>query len=490
MKKLVFIAIIFISCSTQYTRIGNEQKISEDKVTLSYNLSNISAPSYDSPYLSFTIEEKTRIIEKYREKVKVKKSPNFLIFTPLLGVIPAVALRNKGYVGLGEAGIGLSVITVASAFVLVKAFPGSTKWRTVTKDIVRKTIPFDKKFRLLLEDTDYSLEYMPDKSGKLEISMLDFVPYYKSRKDFNFLLTSPEGKKLKKIQVETEGISSLLSEKKEISYAQTASVDVDINIPRTGISSPEDIAVVVGIRNYSNPDIPDVDYAINDAEIMREYLKNVLGYREDNIIYLINPSKGELEAIFGTNSNPKGKLYNYVRPGKSNIFVYYSGHGAPDIDDKKAYLVPYDGDPFYIEINGYPLEVLYENISKVPAKEKTVVIDACFSGNTQKGMLFDNISPLSVIPINMKEYEGINILTAGKEGEVAGWYPLKKHGLFTYFFLKGIRGDADTNNDQQITYGEMEYYLEENVPYYGRRLHGTEQHPVFIGKKEKVLLRW
>jgi len=490
MKKLFFISLIFISCSTKYTEIGNKQKISEDKETLSYNVSGISEPSTNSPYLRFTIEEKARIIEKYKEKVKVKKSPNFLTFSPLLGVIPAVALRNKGYVGLGETVIGLSAITVASAFVLVKASPEDTKWRTTTKDNVRKTIPFDKKFRLLLEDEDYSLECTPDKSGKLEISMLDLAPYYKSGKDFNFLLTSPEGKKLKKIQVETEGISSLLSKKKGISYAQTASVDVDMDIPRTGKSSPEDIAVVVGIRDYSNPNIPDVDYALNDASIMKDYLKNILGYSEGNIIYLENPSKGELEAVFGTHSNPKGKLYNYVRPGESNIFVYYSGHGAPDIDEKKAYLVPYDADPSYISINGFSLNILFENISAIPAREKTIVIDACFSGNTPKGMLLKGISPLTVVPVISKGYENLNIITAGKEGEVAGWYSEKRHGIFTYFFLKGIRGEADVNNDGVLTYGELADYLEENVPYYSRRLHGIEQHPVFTGKREEVIVKW
>jgi hypothetical protein len=490
MKKLVLIAIILISCSTQYTRIGDKQKISEDKEPLSYDVSDISKPSPDSPYLRFTIEEKTRIIEKYKEKVNVKKSPNFLTFTPLLGVIPGFILRSTGYVGLGETVIGLSAVTVASTFGLIKASQEGTKWKITQKEHMKKTIPSDKKFGLLLEEENHSLEYTPDKSGKLEISMLDFASFYKSGKDFNFLLTSPQGKKLQKLQVETKDISTLLAEKKGITYVRSASVDVDKDIPIRGKSSPEDIAVIVGIRNYSNPDIPDVDYAINDAKVIKEYLKNALGYSEENIIYLQNPSKGELEAVFGTYSNPKGKLYNYVRAGKSDILVYYSGHGAPDIDDKKAYLVPYDGDPFYIEINGYPLEVLYENISKIPAEEKTVIIEACFSGNTHKGMLFDGISPLSVTPIGEKEYTGINIFSAGAAGEVAGWYPKNRHGLFTYFLLKGIRGEADKNQDHRITYGEMEDYLGENVPYYARRLYGSEQHPVFSGKRDKVFIRW
>jgi len=279
-------------------------------------------------------------------------------------------------------------------------------------------------------------------------------------------------------------------EPKETEYSSKGQIDVDMYIPRTEKSNPKDIAVVVGIRDYSNPNIPDVDYALNDASIMKEYLKNILGYSEENIIYLENPSKGELETVFGTHSNPKGKLYNYVRPGESNIFVYYSGHGAPDIDEKKAYLVPYDGDPSYISVNGFPLNILFENISAIPARGKTIVIDACFSGNTPKGMLMKGVSPLTVIPVISKGYEGLNVITAGKEGEVAGWYSEKHHGIFTYFFLKGIRGEADVNNDRVLTLGELADYLEENVPYYSRRLHGIEQHPVFTGKREEVIVKW
>jgi len=141
-------------------------------------------------------------------------------------------------------------------------------------------------------------------------------------------------------------------------------------------------------------------------------------------------------------------------------------------------------------VNGYPLDILFENISAIPARKKTVVIDACFSGNTQKGMLLKGISPLTVVPVIDKGYEDLNTITAGKEGEVAGWFPEKSHGIFTYFFLSGIRGEADANNDRVLTYGELADYLEGKVPYYSRRLHAIEQHPTFTGKREAVLVKW
>jgi len=218
MKKLVLIALIFISCSTKYTRTGDKQKISEDKETISYNVSTISEPSLTSPYLRFAIEEKMRIREKYREKIKVKKTPNFFSLTPLIGAIPGWILRNIGYVGLGETAIGASLLTVVSTFGIIELLPAKTKWETTEKDYVKKAVPLNKKFSLLLEDANYSLNYVPDKSGTLEISMADFDPYYEKGRDFNFSLISPEGSELRKLKVPTESISSIFSKKKETKY--------------------------------------------------------------------------------------------------------------------------------------------------------------------------------------------------------------------------------------------------------------------------------
>ena len=49
-----------------------------------------------------------------------------------------------------------------------------------------------------------------------------------------------------------------------------------------------------------------------------------------------------------------------------------------------------------------------------------------------------------------------------------GWYqasawPEKKHGLFTYFLMNGMKGEVDTNGDKKLTVGERGDYIHENV---------------------------
>ena len=101
-------------------------------------------------------------------------------------------------------------------------------------------------------------------------------------------------------------------------------VDVDKNIPRFPNQNSDAIAVVIGNSDYTNADVPDVEFALNDARTLKKYLLDVLGYREGNIIYIENANKSDLGLCFGTADVYQGKLYNYVKPNLSDVFFYYS----------------------------------------------------------------------------------------------------------------------------------------------------------------------
>jgi hypothetical protein len=268
-------------------------------------------------------------------------------------------------------------------------------------------------------------------------------------------------------------------------------IDIEKNIVKTDMYNPNAIAVVIGNRNYKKKDIPPVEFANRDANFVKEYLINTLGYREGNIIYVNDASQADFNSIFGTDKNHKGKLYNYVKSGKSDVFVYYSGHGAPDPESKNGYFVPVDCDPSLVALNGYLLNTFYKNISKIDYKSLTVVIDACFSGSSEGGMLLHDISPVFIKvenPVTAKENSAIFTSATGEQ--VSSWYPEKKHSLFTYYFLKALQGEADKNNDKQLTIGEIKDYIDDKVPYKARRLNNREQTPQAIGNVNKVIVEY
>jgi len=237
-------------------------------------------------------------------------------------------------------------------------------------------------------------------------------------------------------------------------------VDVDKNIPEGKTKRPHSIAVIIGNKNYARfgHGIPDVDYAKRDAAYMKKYVIDLLGYDEENVICKFDATQGQMSRIFGTRGNFKGEIYNYVKPGKSDVFIYYVGHGAPDPKGKGAFLMPVDASADYISANGYPLDTFYNNLEKIPAKSITIVLDACFSGNSAGGMLVKNVNPgmlKSASPVR-KLSNGVIFSSTGK------------------FFMKGLKGDADENENKTITVAEMKEYLQDKVPYRARRLTGRE----------------
>lgn len=266
-------------------------------------------------------------------------------------------------------------------------------------------------------------------------------------------------------------------------------VDVDINIPARKQTDPYAVAVVIGNKNYQTPGIPPVKYAHNDAAIMKQYFMNTLGVAENNILYLEDATSAKFNEAFGSSENYAGWLYNFIEPGKSRVYIYYSGHGAPDLKTKSSYFVPTDANPVYLANSGYSLNTFYKNLAKLPAKNITVVLDTCFSGNSDGGFLFNNISPVFIHSFMPEPSLNNTAVFSSSEGsQVSTWYNEKRHGLFTYYFLKGLQGEADSNNDQRITTTELNDFIGTRLPFKARRINGNEQTPSLKQNREYTLV--
>ena len=55
-----------------------------------------------------------------------------------------------------------------------------------------------------------------------------------------------------------------------------------------------------------------------------------------------------------------------------------------------------------------------------------------------------------------------------------------RHGLFTYYLLRGLRGDADTNRDGVVTLGELAGYVRQKVAWVAKSRFNVEQRPLVL----------
>ena len=243
-----------------------------------------------------------------------------------------------------------------------------------------------------------------------------------------------------------------------------------------------DQALVIGIERYRNK-LPPSLFSYRDARLIKEYLL-ALGFSERNIDVLTD----ENATLTDIRTAVERKLKNRVKP-ESRIFVYYSGHGAPEPATGNAYLVPYDGDPNYIDATGYPLRQLYESLGKLKAKEVLVILDSCFSGAGSGGnsrtVLAQGARPLVMMadpvamPVNMA------VLSATSGSQISTTYTEKEQGLLTWYLLKGIR-------EGKGSLDELYSWLKPQVEDEARRQNVEQSPALMLGApdtKARLLLR-
>ena len=250
------------------------------------------------------------------------------------------------------------------------------------------------------------------------------------------------------------------------------------------------IAVIVGNRSY-NGDVPPVDFAHNDADAMRDFVVETLGYRDGNIIDLRDATKAQLEGVFGTAQSHKGQLFDWIRPNRSDVVVFYSGHGVPGFESNRGYLLPVDGDPNRAELVGYGLDVMIANLKRLSARSISVYLDTCFSGGSHGGTLMRAASGLTIAPKLPEQTASITVLTAAQADQIASWDNEAARGLFTRHLLAALRGAADGDGfgdgDGKVTVGEVKRYLDEEMTYQARRRFGRDQQASVVGDDSAVL---
>lgn len=263
--------------------------------------------------------------------------------------------------------------------------------------------------------------------------------------------------------------------------AQPALVS-DIDRPKKKLAKQRqsDFALLIGIEKYQNA--PDTSYAERDAATVKAYVES-LGVPEENVIFLT----GARATKTGIAKYLEEWLPRNVS-GNSRVYFYYAGHGAPEPNSGTAYILPWDGDPAFLSTTAYPLTRLYEKLQALAAKEVVVMLDSCFSGAGGRSTIAKGARPLVLsAPNAIQTGAKLSVLTAASASEITGTLDQQGHGMFTYFLLKGISGDADENHDNHVSLAELAAYVEKNVQKAARR-QNREQTPLLQSERPELML--
>lgn len=233
---------------------------------------------------------------------------------------------------------------------------------------------------------------------------------------------------------------------------------------------PRSYALVVGVAKYPHlPPEKALHFTERDAERIYQILISPQGgnFRAQNV-QLLTGAKATL-------ANLRRQLEEWlpaVAQEGDRVLIYFAGHGF--LYEDRAYLAPYDIDPKNIRGTGYPMEDLGRVVgSRIKATHKILLTDACHSGAitpqaeaTQNEALNRKLLDLS---------SSMFSLTASRDREQS--FESQQfgggHGVFTYYVVKGLEGEADANSNGIISADELAEYARHNV----RQATGTKQTP-------------
>lgn len=251
-------------------------------------------------------------------------------------------------------------------------------------------------------------------------------------------------------------------------WASGKFIDGDRNLVNNTGEETKIYALIVGVSRYDK--FKTLKYTDDDAYRVYAFLKSPEGgaLHDDQIHILVDES--------ATKANIDEALDDILLRADQNdaVLCFFSGHGL------NGSFLPIDSDGYR---NNLTYDEVKQKLAKCRAKNKLYVADACYSGS-----LLASRSGLSK-SLDLF-YEKINASSGGTAFLVSSKpeeYSLESRGLrqgvFSHYFIKGLKGAADDNSDQIVTITELFAYVHQHVREYTKNV----QTPVLAGQFDRSM---
>ncbi len=220
-------------------------------------------------------------------------------------------------------------------------------------------------------------------------------------------------------------------------------------------------AMLVGVNDYVT--MRKLNHCVDDMQALRDQLVQS-GFAEDHVYLLCDQASDA--ARLPTKRNIEKRLdllLSLVKDGDV-LLIAFGGHGI--WLNGKTYLCPSEADGDDHEATMVCLEdYIYHKLERSRASLRLLLVDAC-RDVPQRGRSGGKDTNDSFIRGLERPPEGVLVFNSCSPGQRAQEDSKLRHGVFTHFLLQGLKGDADRDEDQRVTLGELSKYVGERTQKY------------------------
>lgn len=211
-------------------------------------------------------------------------------------------------------------------------------------------------------------------------------------------------------------------------------------------------ALIVGVAQYNHT--KSLKYTDDDAYRLFAFLKSPEGgaLADHQIKLLIDDA--------ATKPTIVKELKEWAKKAgpQDIIFVYMSGHGLPGA------FVPYDFDG---KNNLLTYQDIFATLDNSNAKHRLFIADACHSGSMASRNTSDWEAPLDHFYQAFETSSGGSaFISSSKSEEVSLEHGGLRQGIFSHFLIRGLKGEANQNNDNLVTVDELFRFVSWQVKDY------------------------
>ena len=341
---------------------------------------------------------------------------------------------------------------------------------------------------ITMSDSDYEFKGKVTDQAKTVYIEVDGYPIDVSEGVFTVNGYSPVDKQISIIAIDQHGNKSqpklvnIIIDQKDTIVADLFEALNPSNIKTE--SNKDRVALIIGIEKYDQT--PEASFANLDAKYFFDYSIKAFGVFKSNIKLLVDEDANLIKSL-GTISK---WLPSKIKDGETELIIFFAGHGLASSDGKELYLLSQDSDPDLLERTALSRTELFKQIISLNPKSVTMFLDTCYSGvSRDEETLLASARPVRIVAEEQKIPNNFTIFSASQLDQISSGLKEANHGIFSYYLMKGLEGNADINKDKKITNGELLVYMDENVSQKASEL-GRKQNPSLSGDPDKVLISY